>query len=203
GDAGIVAGGLVVADVLVLRRGFPGDRHRAAETTVSAMEPWLVRAAAMHPDRAAVNGLTYAELETRARSAAGALRERGVSQGDRVALALPPGVEFAVALHGCLLAGAVAVPIDLRLTRAEREARIAGAQAVVEEPLGGPALSEVSALELDAVATLMHTSGTTAAPKPVPLTYGNWLASALGSAVALGLDPDECWLCPMPLSHVG
>ena len=167
------------------------------------MEPWLVRAAAMHPDRSAVNGLTYAELETRARAAAGALRELGVGPGDRVALALPAGLEFAVALHGCLLAGAVGVPIDLRLTRSERETRIAGAKAVVEDPLDGPAISEVPALELDAVATLMHTSGTTAAPKPVPLTFGNWLASALGSAVALGLDPDECWLCPMPLSHVG
>jgi O-succinylbenzoic acid--CoA ligase len=49
----------------------------------------------------------------------------------------------------------------------------------------------------------MHTSGTTAAPKPVPLTAGNFLASALGSAVALGLDPNERWLCPMPLTHVG
>ncbi len=49
----------------------------------------------------------------------------------------------------------------------------------------------------------MHTSGTTAAPKPVPLTHGNFLASALGSAVALGLDQDERWLCPMPLTHVG
>ena len=49
----------------------------------------------------------------------------------------------------------------------------------------------------------MHTSGTTAAPKPVVLTAGNFLASALGSAVALGLDPAERWLCPMPLTHVG
>jgi O-succinylbenzoic acid--CoA ligase len=49
----------------------------------------------------------------------------------------------------------------------------------------------------------MHTSGTTAAPKPVALTHGNFLASALGSAVALGLDPAERWLCAMPLAHVG
>ena len=49
----------------------------------------------------------------------------------------------------------------------------------------------------------MHTSGTTAAPKQVVLTRGNWLANALGSAVALGLDPAERWLCPMPLTHVG
>jgi O-succinylbenzoic acid--CoA ligase len=167
------------------------------------MVPWLLQAAAKHPDRRAVNELTYAELEARARVAAGALRQRGVTRGDHVALVLPAGVEFAVALHGCLLAGAVAVPIDLRLKRTEREARLDRAKAVVQEPLHGPPITEVPDLELEAVATLMHTSGTTAAPKPVPLTYGNWLASALGSAVALGLDPDECWLCPMPLTHVG
>ena len=49
----------------------------------------------------------------------------------------------------------------------------------------------------------MHTSGTTAAPRPVELSFGNVQANALGSAVALGLDPDERWLCPLPLSHVG
>ena len=49
----------------------------------------------------------------------------------------------------------------------------------------------------------MHTSGTTGAGRPVTLTYGNWLWSALGSAVALGLDRDERWLCTLPLSHVG
>jgi O-succinylbenzoic acid--CoA ligase len=37
----------------------------------------------------------------------------------------------------------------------------------------------------------------------VELRYGNFLASALGSAVALGLDPAERWLCAMPLTHVG
>jgi O-succinylbenzoic acid--CoA ligase len=37
----------------------------------------------------------------------------------------------------------------------------------------------------------------------VELTFGNVQANALGCAVALGLDPGERWLCPMPLSHVG
>ena len=55
--------------------------------------------------------------------------------------------------------------------------------------------------ELDAV--VIHTSGTTSAPRPIELTYGNFLWSALGSSVALGVDPDERWLCNLPLSHVG
>jgi O-succinylbenzoic acid--CoA ligase len=49
----------------------------------------------------------------------------------------------------------------------------------------------------------VHTSGTTSAARAVELTYANWLWSALGSAVALGLDADERWLCTLPLSHVG
>src|SRR6202035_4397046 len=87
--------------------------------------------------------------------------------------------------------------------RAERAARSAGASVVIEEPPDGTCLDDVAPLSLDAIATVMHTSGTTSAPRAVALSYGNWLASALGSAVALGLDPEERWLCPMPLAHVG
>ena len=39
--------------------------------------------------------------------------------------------------------------------------------------------------------------------RAIELTYGNWLWSALGSAVALGLDPEERWLSALPLAHVG
>ena len=50
---------------------------------------------------------------------------------------------------------------------------------------------------------VIHTSGTTGAPRPVELTYGNWLWSALGSAAALGLDPRRAVAVRLPLSHVG
>ena len=171
------------------------------------MVPWLIRAAAIRPDHPALvtpsERLTYVQLEARARSVAGALAERGVGAGDRVALALPAGADYCAALHGCFLVGAVAVPIDLRLAHAERVARLHSATVVVEGPLPGPSLEGVPRVETENVATLMHTSGTSAAPKPVPLSYGNWLANALGSAVALGLDQQERWLCPLPLTHVG
>lgn len=171
------------------------------------MVPWLIRAAAMRADHPALvapeETLSYAELESRARTAAGALAQRGVGAGDRVALALEAGAGFCAALHGCALLGAVAVPIDLRLPRPERNARLEGVSAIVEDPLDGPRLEALRQRHPDEVATLMYTSGTTAAAKPVPLTYRNWLSSALGSTVALGLDPDERWSCPLPLAHVG
>jgi o-succinylbenzoate---CoA ligase len=172
------------------------------------VEAWLARAARLHGDRTALrvatDDLTYAELYARAREVAGALRARGVRPGDRVALAMP-SEPLVVALHGCLLIGAVAVPIDLRLREGERAARTEGAAVVLSElpgPSGG-AVAEPREVDGDATATLMFTSGTTAGPKPVALSYDNWLWNAIGSAMALGLDPAERWLCPMPLAHVG
>jgi O-succinylbenzoic acid--CoA ligase len=171
------------------------------------LQQWLTRAAQMRGERAALvsrgSEVTYRKLYADARMAAGALRHRGVGAGDRVALALL-GQDLVTALHGCMLIGAVAVPIDLRLREVERAQREAGAVVVVDAPLGiGGPEADPAPLALESVATVMHTSGTTAAPRPVALSYQNWLWNAFGSAVALGLDPHERWLCPMPLAHVG
>ncbi len=59
--------------------------------------------------------VTYAELLAVASAGAAELAARGAGPGQRVAIALPPGLAFAQALHACLLLGAVAVPVDLRL----------------------------------------------------------------------------------------
>ncbi len=161
-------------------------------------------AAARRPEQVAIEtpegALTYAELADAVAGAAPAL-----AGAARVAVALAPGLDFVVALHACLQAGAAIVPIDLRLTEAEQAARRAGAEIVVTKPLGrgGAAGAREGGGAGAREVAIMHTSGTTAAPKPVALTHDNFLASALGSAVALGLDPDERWLCPMPLTHVG
>jgi O-succinylbenzoic acid--CoA ligase len=179
------------------------------------VEAWLSRAAAARPDRTALHtprgACSYAELLASARVAAEELDERGVVVGGRVAIALPAGLEFAHAMHACLLLGAVAVPLDLRLSAGERAKIAAGCAAVVDEPLRSagaplecPARPWARARhDLDATAVVIHTSGTSSAPRPVELTYGNLLWSALGSAVALDLDPRERWLCALPLSHVG
>ena len=95
--------------------------------------------------------------------------------------------------------GATAVPVDLRDPRASVHAEI-----VIDAPLACRAAPLTAAgHDLDATALIVSTSGTSGAPREVPLTYGNVLWSALGSAVALGLDPAERWLCTLPLVHVG
>jgi O-succinylbenzoic acid--CoA ligase len=172
------------------------------------VDSWLDRAAALRPGRAALvterESLTFSELKREATGAAGALRRQGVGSGDHVGLALPAGMEFAVALHACWQLGAVVVPVDLRLAEGERQALEAVCAVVVREPLDRAGEeTPAPAHDLDAVAAVIHTSGTSGSPRPVALTYGNWLWSALGSAVALGVDPRERWLCTLPLSHVG
>jgi O-succinylbenzoic acid--CoA ligase len=175
------------------------------------LDPWLPRAAALRPDHPALidaDGLptTYSELYEAACDAAAVLAGQGVAEGDAVALAMPAGAAYLATLHATLLLGAAVVPIDLRLGPEEQALRIARAKLTIEAPLtrgGEPDASLTPRLDPGAPATIVHTSGTTAVPKPVALTVGNWLWNALGSALALGLDPCDRWLCTLPLSHVG
>ena len=102
------------------------QRGRAPTTaTVPCVlvDAWLPRAAERHPDRPAVNAMTYAELLGEVDATARRLAGRGVRAGDRVGIALAPGEGFCIALHAVLRLGAVAVPVDLRLERARARAR--------------------------------------------------------------------------------
>ena len=171
------------------------------------MDNWLLRAAAIDPERAALvttdGVVSYRELAARAVRGAGTLRAAGVQTGHPVAITLPAGADYVTAVHGVLLAGAIAVPIDLRLTVEERARRTPPGAYVCNHPLAGAPLAGPVAIVLERPAAIMHTSGTTSDPRPVTLTFGNWLANALGSAIGLGLDHQERWLCPMPVVHVG
>jgi O-succinylbenzoic acid--CoA ligase len=130
-----------------------------------------------------------------------------VGRGDRVATTLPAAAEFVALLHALPLLGAVLVPLDARLGAAEvrRRADECGAQLLLAEPPPGDEVDVELRAELDPseVQTVIYTSGTGGAAKPVELTYGNHVASAMASAWNLGVAPDDRWLCVLPLFHVG
>lgn len=153
------------------------------------MANWLLRA---DPDRRAVNSLTYGELLERVRRAR-------VPAGARAGIALAPGEDFAVALHACWMRNSIAVPHDLRLRAADRPSVEV---TLSERPQSGEPI-DPPALDLDAPAVELRTSGTSGEPRLVPISFGNLLWSALGSAAALGTEPEDRWLCALPLSHVG
>jgi acyl-CoA synthetase (AMP-forming)/AMP-acid ligase II len=107
----------------------------------------MLAAAAVHPSGVTFVGLreeearlSWAEVDGRARRAAGALVAGGVRPGDRVAIVLRTEPAFLDAFFGALHAGAVPVPLypPVRLGRMEeylastaRMLRVSGARAVV------------------------------------------------------------------------
>src|SRR5579871_2687365 len=79
------------------------------------VDGWLARAAAARPGHPALTTpsatLTYEQLHADARSGAAELESLGAGPAARVGIALPAGLDFARALHACLLVGAAAVPV--------------------------------------------------------------------------------------------
>lgn len=130
-----------------------------------------------------------------------------MSAGDRVATTLPPGLAFAELLHALPRLGATLVPLNTRLSGAELrwQREDCAARLLVEEPPGGEEadLSLQTHVDPDAPHSVIYTSGTTAQPKAVVLSYGNHLASAIACAWSLGVAPDDRWLCVLPVFHVG
>ena len=177
------------------------------------LDNWLSQRAATCPDRVALIAdgieLSYAELEREATATARRLAARGARRGATVAIELAPGIEHVVLVHALMKLGAVAHPLNPRLPEAQRAAELERARpALTVNAIPEPGATEadlplLGELDLDAVCCRILTSGTSGSPRPVDLTFGNHLWSAVGSAFNLGVEPTDRWLCCLPLDHVG
>ena len=105
----------------------------------------LSEAAARHPDRPALHfmGATvdYRTLWSQTRAYAGALQDRGIGRGDRVAMLVPNVPDFARVYFAALSLGAVVVPVHLLFKADEIEyvLRDSGADLLV---VAAPLLAE-------------------------------------------------------------
>jgi acyl-CoA synthetase (AMP-forming)/AMP-acid ligase II len=164
--------------------------------------------------RAVVEGsgrsLTYGELWERCACVAGGLRAAGVGRGERVAIWLPNCIDWVLAFLGAQLAGAVAVPINPRLTDEETRSivRDCGAKAMIEPgadlPAGRPfAVEDLRAQEL---AAIFYTSGTTGAAKGAMISHANFLTSGESCLRVLQGEREQgagmSSLVGVPLIHV-
>jgi o-succinylbenzoate---CoA ligase len=176
------------------------------------LDDWLAQRAHSCPERTALvteaSSVTYAELEAEATWVARRLAAYGVRRGATAALTMHPRREEVVLLHALMKLGAVAMPLSPRLTEAERAAVLAAERPAVDlndaaeltqTEADLPLLGEH---DMEDLQCLILTSGTAGEPRPVGLTYGNFLFSAMGSAFNLGVEPSDRWLCCLPLSHV-
>ena len=151
-------------------------------------------------------------------------------QGDRVLLALAPGLDFVRAFWGCVLSGRIAVPVpdsdalrqrhaaarlqtiitdaDASLVLSHR-ARCAQAEqaahawhAIEDATLSDPAKpADLPRLDPQGVVYLQYTSGSTSAPKGVVLTHAQVLAQCVQARRAMGMGRDSRTLCWLPHYH--
>lgn len=155
-------------------------------------------------------------------------RETGL---DRVGIMLPASSAFPGALFGVLWASKIAVPLNFLLSADELVAVVkdAGLDVVLtirhfhdlasklpsraiyleDLPLKRKVLMSMwkphpakPHVDSDTTAVILYTSGTTAEPKGVELTYGNLHGNCVDSIHTLDIDPNQTFLNILPPFHV-
>jgi malonyl-CoA/methylmalonyl-CoA synthetase len=169
---------------------------------------------------------SYRQITDRAATVAGALHQRGVRPGDRVAVGLANSPELVVAVLGVIQTGAVLVPLNPAYTADELLYIVgdAGARLAIVEPdhatiLLQASLPELSVIltagdmlstapppltniEADAPALIIYTSGTTGRPKGAVLSHRALLSNLTAVAQAWRWSEDDRLLLTLPCFHL-
>ncbi|MDT4911806.1 MAG: carnitine-CoA ligase [Pseudonocardiales bacterium] len=157
--------------------------------------------------------VTLSDALAHAAGRARTLLDGGLRPGQRVALVAPTSTDFVITWLACLLAGTpvalvnptypeelvermlaplapdlVLRPDDVALTRGDGPADVAALPGLAADPF--------------AVASYMHTSGTTGLPKFCAQTHDYFRRMATAMAGALDLRPSDRVLAPLPLFHI-
>jgi len=169
---------------------------------------------------------TYAHLMQTADCFASYLHTRGVEKGDRVALCAPNQPSWVAAFFGCLIGGAIVVPLDIQ-SSPEFTAKVIEttdcklvlgtsltASVLQDSGVNLVLLEDLAQLLEDRVvlpechvqphdpAEIVFTSGTTGDPKGVVLTHRNILSNVEAGAIFVPGKPSSRLLSLLPLSHM-
>ncbi|MFP3989454.1 AMP-binding protein [Streptomyces sp. E11-3] len=178
--------------------------------------------------RDAAGAWSYRQLAEYSQAFALWLRERGVGRGDRVVLQLPTGRALAAMFYGASRCGAVFVPLNpaMKPYHLRKVIDNAGPKLLIGDTVTGDILGEIAGPvhqladlwaeveELRAqgrriepervdpgdVATLIYTSGSTAAPKAVVCPHAQVTFASRALTEALGYRADDVVFCRFPMS---
>jgi o-succinylbenzoate---CoA ligase len=169
--------------------------------------------------------VTFLELYEKSHAVAEQLATLGVKKKDHVGVLLKNHIEMVYILFGIQLIGGIAVCLNNRLTPSEIEWQIKDSNITLlitedkytmiysefEEPImlkhelfkqKRTTIRVPEEINLNDICSIMYTSGTTGNPKGVLQTYGNHWWSATGSALNLGINENDRWICAVPLFHI-
>ena len=169
---------------------------------------------------------SYSRLWEESGQVATLLQRRGLTKGDQVILWGPNSPHWVLIFFGCIRAGVVAVPLDLRSAPdyvARVVSRTSPKLAITSRvtPKGNADLGvpEITFEDLEAsiqglpqpeavdiapgdLVEIMFTSGTTGDPKGVMLTHRNLTANVHGVSQYITCDSSSRLLSILPLSHM-
>jgi acyl-CoA synthetase (AMP-forming)/AMP-acid ligase II len=139
-----------------------------------------------------------------------ALQAQGIGKGDVVGLIGPNSVEWGIAYHGILRAGAVVTPMNPLLTPEEidRQVQNSGAKLVIDDAPGfvadAPADAKPDEVEVDPedLAVLPYSSGTTGLMKGVMLTHRNLVANIEQAWNSMPVGEDDVLVGLLPFFHI-
>ena len=168
--------------------------------------------------------LTYAELHDAVGHCAGWMREMGIREGSRIAIAMDRSTDLAIVILGAMAAGACPCPIEPKLgaEEAQRRARVASLQWMITDVANSSEASTsgippqrcvkfASAPEsepywsphlvADSDSFLLFTSGSSGKPKGVLQNHRGMLVNTRGVIQHTGLGASDKLLHIMPLHH--
>ncbi|HWO41906.1 MAG TPA: AMP-binding protein [Candidatus Eisenbacteria bacterium] len=147
--------------------------------------------------------LTWSDLDRHASGLAGSLSRRGVEAGDRIAIVLPNGPDFAIAFLAVLKLGATPAPLNPLLTSEELAMLIGDLKPkiILKEVSAEPGQWQTQRL-CAAPALILYTSGSTGAPKGAVFSHDALaFANRSWGETVMGLTPDDRVLVAVPLAH--
>lgn len=186
------------------------------------MDNWLKKRAALSPDQIGLyagedNVWTFREMESEAAELAEKITPL-IKNQDPVALLITNQPHAVFLIHALQKIRVPILMLNHRLSQKEwaYQLKDSKAQLVIYEDqfavkadravsvneLKSGERQQVQSFEHEEVCSIMYTSGTTGYPKGVMQTYDNHFASAAGSAFNIGHQPDDIWMCAVPLFHI-